>query len=149
VTTVLLTHGHLDHINGLGEAVSATGATVRCHELEVPAVREYVDAERIAAVGDREPIAVGNGIIEAIHTPGHTPSCVCFYLPEESALITGDVVFVGKVGSASDPATMKHSLHQVIAALPEETRIYPGHDYGETPTSLLGWELGHNPGFTG
>lgn len=150
VTTVLLTHSHLDHIEGLAEAVAATGAVVRCHPLEVEAARAH--APRVEAVDHGARVAIGQGVAEAVHAPGHTPGCVCWFLPEEPALITGDVLFVGSCGSVrfpgSDPRAMYETLHQRIAALPEETRIYPGHDYGKTPTSTLGWELYNNPALT-
>ncbi len=149
VSKVLLTHGHLDHINGLGEAVDATGATVYCHPLEVSEVLNHVPAQNIKAVEDHEIITLGTGSIEALFTPGHTASCICFYLPAEAALMTGDVLFIGSCGRAQDPVAMKHSLHSVIGCLPEETLIYPGHDYGKYPKGYLAFELAHNPAFAG
>lgn len=150
VTTILLTHGHLDHVEGLAEATAATGAVVRCHPLEVEVARQH--APRVEAVADGERVAIGAGAAQALFAPGHTPGCVCWHLPEVDALITGDVLFVGSCGGVgfpgSDARAMYETLYQRIAALPEETRIYPGHDYGKTPTSTLAWELYSNPALT-
>jgi glyoxylase-like metal-dependent hydrolase (beta-lactamase superfamily II) len=147
VTTILLTHTHDDHVAGLDEACAATGAVVRCHPLEVDAARRL--AARVEPVGDGERIGVGTSEVVAIHTPGHVPGCVCFHLPDASAVITGDVLFVGSCGgvnyAGSDPVAMVDSLRRKLGGLPEHTRIFPGHDYGPTPTSTLGWELAHNP----
>lgn len=147
VTTILLTHTHDDHVAGLDEAVAATGATVRCHPLELPVARGL--APRVEPVEHAEVLALGEGRVQALHTPGHTPGCVCWFVPEPAAVITGDVLFVGSCGgvsyAGSDPAAMVHSLQRVLGGLPEHTKIYPGHDYGKTPTSTLAWELAHNP----
>lgn len=147
VTTILLTHTHDDHVAGLDEAVAVTGAVVRCHPAELPVARGL--APRVEPVGDRERIVLGEGCIEALFTPGHTPGCVCWYVHEPAAVITGDVLFVGSCGgvsyAGSDPAAMVRSLQRTLGGLPEHTKIYPGHDYGKTPTSTLAWELTHNP----
>lgn len=147
VTTILLTHTHEDHIAGLDEAAESTGALVRCHPVEVDTAREQ--APRVVAIEDGEDVLIGQGRIRALYTPGHMPGCICWYLPETGALITGDVLFVGSIGGVkfplSDSDAMFHSLHRVLGALPEETRVYPGHDYGKTPTSTLAWEFVHNP----
>lgn len=149
VTTILLTHTHDDHIAGLDEAVAATGAVVRCHPCEVEVARSQ--APNVMAANDDEWIVLGAGRVRTIYTPGHTPGCVCWYLPEPGALITGDVLFVGSCGGVSyprsDPQAMVDSLQRKLATLPEQTVVYPGHNYGKTPTSRLAWELGHNPAF--
>jgi hydroxyacylglutathione hydrolase len=150
VTTILLTHTHEDHVAGLDEAAAATGAVVRCHPVEVEVARGL--AARVAPVADGERIAIGQGEVMAVYTPGHTPGCVCWYVPEPGAVITGDVLFVGSCGGVSypgsDPAAMVDSLQNRLGALPEETKLYPGHDYGQTPVSTLAWERLHNPALT-
>lgn len=149
VTRILITHSHEDHVAGLAEAVEATGARVHCHPRELAELRRLCRAEReleleIEALADGARVSIGAGVVEAIHAPGHSPGCVCWYLPEPGALITGDVLYVGSCGSVSDPKAMFETLQRRIANLPEWTRIYPGHDYGSRPTSTLGWELVHN-----
>lgn len=150
VTTILITHTHADHIAGLDEASALTGATVRCHPVEVATVQAL--AAKVVPLSDRESISVGNGAIEAIFAPGHTPGCICYYLPDPGAVITGDVLFVGSCGSIGkgpeSAAEMFATLMERLGALPEETKLYPGHDYGKTPTSTLGWERLTSPALT-
>lgn len=147
VETILLTHTHDDHLAGLDEAAAETGALVRCHPLEVEIAASL--APRVEPVADGEEVWIGAGRTRAIWAPGHTPGCVCWYAPESAALITGDVLFVGSCGGVSypgsDPAAMVDTLQRKLGGLPEQTRLYPGHDYGKTPTSTLMWEFAHNP----
>ncbi len=147
VTTILLTHTHDDHVAGLDEAFAATGAVVRCHPVEVEPARAFAD--RVEPVADGEDVWIGRGRMQAIWAPGHTPGCVCWYGPETGAVITGDVLFVGSCGgvgyAGSDPIAMLDTLQRKLGRLPEDTRIYPGHDYGKTATSTIGWEMLRNP----
>ncbi|PCC71080.1 Glyoxylase, beta-lactamase superfamily II [Nannocystis exedens] len=143
VTTIFLTHTHDDHVAGLDEAAALTGAVVRCHPLEVATAKRL--APRVEAVADGEEIRLGSGRVRAIFAPGHTPGCVCWFVPEPAALVTGDVLFVGSCGRASDVEAMVDTLQRKLGALPEETRVFPGHDYGKTPTSTLGYEFATNP----
>jgi hydroxyacylglutathione hydrolase len=125
---VINTHGHFDHTSGNAEVLSATDA-------------EIIDASR---TGDT--LDLGSGSIEIIATPGHTRDSLCALW--RGRLMTGDTLFVGKVGGTGlgDDARQEYaSLHDTVAKLPDDTEVWPGHDYGVDPSSTVGWEKAHNP----
>ena len=83
--------------------------------------------------------------LKLIKTPGHTPDSICIRV--NGKLITGDTLFVGKVGgtySESDARDEFESLKKLML-LPCETEVWPGHDYGVMPHSTIGYELKTNP----
>lgn len=132
------THGHRDHIAGNGRILEATGARLAAHPLDV--------AEADIPLADGSVLSVGEGTVDILHTPGHTPGSIVLHPP--GALITGDTLFVTFVGRAdlagSDPEALYRSLRR-LAAFPPDTRIYPGHDYGPRPVSTVAFEREHNP----
>jgi glyoxylase-like metal-dependent hydrolase (beta-lactamase superfamily II) len=162
ITTALITHGHHDHVEGIGELVAHTGATIVVGEREAERVRQVLRGEagrpgaaakggpvRIQTVTDGELVPVGKrGLrgLRALSTPGHTVGGTCYLA--DGYVVTGDVLFVGGCGRTDFPGgdteAMWNSL-QRLAALPEETRVYPGHNYGSTATSTIGRELLENP----
>jgi len=149
ITHVLVTHTHVDHVEGVGEIARRTGARVVVSPREAEALREAVGPGAPVTVVDavdRGDIAIGRRGVRALATPGHTQGGVTYL--GDGFVVTGDLLFIGGCGRTDfpggDTAAMWRSL-QRIAALPEETRIYPGHDYGQTPTALLAHELRANP----
>lgn len=90
---------------------------------------------------------VGTQRIRLLHTPGHTPGSQCFLVGDN--LISGDTLFIGGCGRVdlpgSDPAQMYDSLVNRLRALPDQTVLYPGHDYADRPTSTIGEEKQRNP----
>lgn len=138
VELLINTHGHGDHTAGNAEVLKRTGARQAAHPLDLPR------ADMLLSDGQR--LVLGDGEIEVLHTPGHSPGSISLRLPD--ALITGDTLFVTRCGRAdlagSDPAALYRSLCR-LASLPAETLVYPGHDYGPQPVSSIGFELAHNP----
>lgn len=139
VEIVLLanTHGHRDHIAGNAEILKATRARLAAHPSDVPQAG-------IQLAGGME-LELGRGRFQVLHTPGHTPGSVVFRF--DQAIITGDTLFVSRCGRADLPGSDVRALYaslQKLKQLPAETRVYPGHDYGPTPVSTIGWELEHN-----
>lgn len=128
LTDVLLTHHHGDHTAGLAELQSMTGCRVIGSDK-----RRIAGIERLVRDGDTVPL---NGrTIQVIGTPGHTTTSVCYYLPpspkgEPGIVFTGDTLFVGGCGRPMecDARALWESLMR-LAALPDETLVYCGHDY--------------------
>jgi glyoxylase-like metal-dependent hydrolase (beta-lactamase superfamily II) len=143
VTHALITHTHEDHIEGVEEVVRRTGAVVVVSPREAEALAGAGGA-RIDAV-DRLDVAIGRCGVRALETPGHTVGGTCYLA--DGFVVTGDVLFVGGCGRTDFPggntAAMWTSLQRLMA-LPEETRVYPGHDYGATPTSTIAHEVREN-----
>lgn len=155
VGAILLTHAHLDHIEGVPALRRRLGPLpIYVGEGELDAVaahcaREGVDvgSDLLPLTGDSE-LRLGELEVRVLATPGHTPAGRSFYLPALGALLPGDTLFVGSVGRPRTPADapqLWRSLVRLLDELPEETRVYPGHDYGATPTTTLGREREENP----
>jgi len=140
ITTIVNTHRHADHVAGSAELKRLTGARILMHALDADAVPET----DIRLSGD-ERLQIGNVTFTVIHTPGHTPGGIC--LLAEGNLFTGDTLFVGDSGRTDLPGghrpTLGASIRRLMS-LPEDTVVWPGHDYGPTPSSTLGWEKRHN-----
>ncbi len=90
-------------------------------------------------LSDGEKLKIGSLNIITLHTPGHTPDSCCFYV--EDVLFSGDTVFVGRTGrtisAMSNTRQLFQSITKKILSLPSDTRIYPGHDYGQVQNITL------------
>jgi hydroxyacylglutathione hydrolase len=126
--TILITHHHWDHTAGAAELKQKTGCTVIGGDK-----RRTAGIDKV--IEDGEILILGRAEIQVIATPGHTRTSVCYYVQptnnnEGGILFTGDTLFVGGCGRLleCDAQTLWESL-QRLAALPDETLIYCGHDY--------------------
>lgn len=147
IRSILITHGHGDHIGGVARLVELTGAEVYAGaEDNVPGARP---------LQDNQNIPVGKLSVRALHTPGHSPGHFCYLF--ENRLITGDLLFCGKVGGTGDyfPGSSAQAEYDSLARLlklPDETAVFPGHDYyggeGTMPHSTIGHERRRNPFLT-
>lgn len=148
---ILLTHSHFDHTEGVAELVNRYQLPVYCHYKA--ASRIEIPSDVINLIDDGDVIDLSSAKVKVLYTPGHIDDAVCYYIDAENAadavpkLLTGDTLFVGGCGRAdlenSDISDLYKSL-QRIKALPGETVVYSGHNYGPTMTSTLGWEKDNN-----
>jgi len=123
------------------------------HKAEAEFLKSLSPSDMIKAEsGDK--IDVGGVEIQLIHTPGHSPGSQCFLLQgpsleEPSRLISGDTLFIGSCGRVdmpgSDAEEMYDSLTQKLMRLPDETLLFPGHNYAAQITSTLGEQKRTNP----
>lgn len=126
---ILVTHHHYDHIAGVSDLRKRWPCKVIGPDTRVPT---------LDIVAEETPeIAIGKRKIEVMVTPGHTATGLSYYIPpltesEAGMVFTGDTMFIGGCGRVmeNDMETMYRSLKS-IAALPDETLLYPGHDYTE------------------
>ena len=145
ITQVVNTHEHQDHIGGNRKVVEATGAKILAHSGAAAAIPEM---DRGLAAGDT--IKLGATVeLEVLDTPGHTMSHVCLLSHTDvPALFCGDTLFnagVGNCHNGGHPEELYQTFADQLAALPDDTLIYPGHEYLETN---LRFTLAREPGNT-
>ncbi|MBW2091134.1 MAG: MBL fold metallo-hydrolase [Deltaproteobacteria bacterium] len=153
INYIFNSHGHTDHTSGNARMKDLTGAAIVMHALDDDLFNAQGGSHTASAWGltpsppadirlDQEKtFRVGDLNLEIIHTPGHTPGGLC--LLGDGQLFTGDTLFVGSGGRTDLPGgslpTLLASIKKLMA-LPDETVVWPGHDYGDTPTSTIGRE---------
>jgi len=155
IERVLETHAHADHLFAAHYIREQTGAAIgigsRITEVQ-KVFGQLFDATDVTDDGavfdhlfaDGEGFAIGGLEAEVIHTPGHTPACVSYHIGD--AVFVGDTLFMPDYGTAradfpgGDAATLYRSIQRILA-LPDETRLFVGHDYlPETGRTGFVWE---------
>lgn len=137
---ILNTHGHADHTAG--------NDTVREHTAAPLVAHPDATAGPDVPIEDGDTMELGSLTLAFLHVPGHAPDHVLIRVPEHGVALTGDLLFVGKIGGTSgreDARTEWESLQRALDALPDETTVWPGHDYGCRPSSTIGLERATNP----
>lgn len=146
VVGIILTHTHPDHHDALATALVAYAVPVY---VEASGIGR-ISAPAVQPLHENDTLPLGEKSLAVMHTPGHTSDSICLYLPAQATvppqLIAGDTLFINGCGRTAPAAieTMYQSL-QRLRALPAETLIYPGHDYGPTPTATIGAQRTSNP----
>mgnify|MGYP001822235573 FL=1 len=140
IETIVNTHAHGDHTEGNAKLKDLTGARIIIHGHDA---NGYPNAD--VRLSDEKTLKLGEISFEVIHTPGHTPGGICLHA--QGNLFTGDTLFVGDSGrtdlAGGHRPTLGASIRRLME-LPNETVVWPGHDYGPTPSSTLAWEKRNN-----
>jgi len=138
VIYVVNTHSHHDHVEGDNAIAKRTGAKVVMHE-KSPLRKDI-------AVKDGDTINVGSVRFKVLHTPGHCPDHICLLV--DGKVLTGDTLFVGECGrtdlAGGDSGDLYDSLTTKVLPLDDDIEVYPGHDYGNKPSSTIGHERNNN-----
>ena len=157
ITKALVTHYHQDHlggdfggyhIQGAAELLEQVKAKVYIHKAEAGFLGRLagLSASDLVKVDSGDTTTVGAATVTFIHTPGHTPGSQCFLV--ENRLVAGDTLFINSCGRVdlpgSSPEDMYYSLTQKLAKLPDDTILYPGHNYAEKPFATLAEQKRHN-----
>jgi glyoxylase-like metal-dependent hydrolase (beta-lactamase superfamily II) len=140
---ILQTHAHADHIAALPEIVAATGAPVYMHPDAEPMLHSAeANLSALAgmpvtapvpytAVRDEDRLELMGREVRVYHTPGHAAGSVCFHLPADCVVFTGDALFQGSIGRTDFPdgslETLLRGIREKLLVLPDETRVLAGH----------------------
>ncbi len=157
IAALLLTHAHVDHIDGLKEAKAATEVPIHLHPLDRPLYDNAANLALAFGVSFAEPpppdidlvpgtsIAFGGSEFDVVFVPGHAPGHVMFVSTAHPVAIVGDVIFRGSIGRTDLPngnyGVLMESIRSQVLTLPPETRLYPGHG----PETTVGLERDTNP----
>lgn len=135
---IVNTHHHIDHTLGNEAMAKLTGAKIIQHEAS--------ELKHDLTVTDGDKITFGDSELSIIHTPGHSKDSIC--LVGDGKIFSGDTLFVGNCGRIDLPGgsskDLYRSLFEIISNLDDNLVLYPGHNYGPTPTSTLGKEKATN-----
>ncbi len=155
IKSIVLTHGHTDHVDALREVKEATGADIAAHTDDASTLEDrslsallgispqaLPSPDRLLKDGDK--IDIGDGLrFMVLHTPGHTPGGIC--LLGEGVVFSGDTLFNYGIGRADlpggNPSQLMASINSKLMVLADETIVYPGHG----PETTIGAERRGNP----
>lgn len=154
---ILLTHAHIDHVGVVVPLLGLFPVPVSMHADDQPlydalemqaqwsnsATPEQANIDRYLREGD--VVTLDSLSLQVLHTPGHSPGSVSFYMPSQKRVIAGDALFRGSIGRTDLPGgntkQLLRAIREKLFTLPEETVVYPGHG----PTTTIGVEKRTNP----
>ncbi len=161
IQRIIHTHAHVDHLGGTYAIQKATHSEILFHQDDLP-LFEHLESQALMFeleieppskvdkfIGEGDAISCGMYTLRVIHTPGHSPGSVCFYLFSEDEkrhiLFSGDTLFFGGIGRTDlwggSFEQLMASVKDKLFILPDETIVYPGH--GQITT--IGEEKQYNP----
>ncbi len=154
---VILTHGHFDHILAVEDICRAFSCQVYAGREEDRLLQDssmnlstIMGTERTIVCADvlvkeKDELSLAGFKWNVLETPGHTAGSVCYYIPSEQILFSGDTLFAGSLGRTDlptgDQKEIVSSIREKLLPLPEETKVFPGHGEGTT----IGRERRYNP----
>ena len=154
---VILTHGHFDHILAVEDICRAFSCQVYAGREEDRLLQDssmnlstIMGTERTIVCADvlvkeKDELSLAGFKWNVLETPGHTAGSVCYYIPSEQVLFSGDTLFAGSLGRTDlptgDQKAIVSSIREKLLPLPEETKVFPGHGEGTT----IGRERRYNP----
>ncbi|MFQ5508818.1 MAG: MBL fold metallo-hydrolase [Leptospirillia bacterium] len=157
VTAIVATHAHLDHVGGMVGVHAATQAPTCLHpddQFLYDNLKMQADLFRLPTppggpvtryLKEGDEVTWGSHRIDTLHTPGHTPGSLCFYMENEDILFSGDTLFQRSVGRTDlwggDSALMLRGIREKLMPLPAATQVFPGHG----PATHIGVERTENP----
>jgi glyoxylase-like metal-dependent hydrolase (beta-lactamase superfamily II) len=161
ISSILLTHAHLDHITGVGRAKQALGVPVWLHQADNVLYEAVVQQGQMFGLRvERQPpvdcfyegegpLTFGRYDVRVLHTPGHCPGGVCLAVQRQgdsaATLVVGDTLFAGSIGRTDlpggDTQTLLRSIREVLFRFPDDTVVWSGHG----PETTIGREKQTNP----
>ncbi len=153
ITGALVTHYHPDHVGGdlMGYRIEGARELLGMDEVDAPLHVQRAEApwvQRVTSASDSDlvlhdsgdEVLIGAVPVRLVHTPGHTPGSQCFLV--DGRLVAGDTLFLEGCGRTDlpggDPEAMYESITQRLAAVPDDTVLYPGHLYSPEPSATMG-----------
>ncbi len=160
VKRLILTHAHIDHINGNNYIFETYHLLPEVHQDDLFFIENHMKTATMYGISaEQSPmpksylkegdiISFGNSKLKTLHTPGHSPGSVSFYCNEDKFIISGDVLFYGSIGRTDLPMgnfdTLINSIKEKLFPLGDDIKVYSGHGI---PTSI-GFEKLNNPFLT-